>query len=54
MKRDLFTLGYKEDDIYQNLDSLSKRIVRENKSPIEKAKDAFPSGMFEKIPLIKI
>lgn len=29
MQQELYTLGYKEDDIYQDLNSLSRRIIRE-------------------------
>lgn len=35
MRRQLYALGFKEDDIYQDLDSLSKRIIRERQGPLK-------------------
>ncbi len=29
IQEELYSLGYKEDDIYQDLNSLSRRIIRE-------------------------
>lgn len=48
MRRQLYALGLKEDDIYQDLDSLSKRIIRERQSPLKVVLNQLPKEYFEK------
>ena len=48
MRRQLYSLGFKEDDIYQDLDSLAKRIIRERQSPLKVVLNQLPEKYFEK------
>ncbi|MFE6078267.1 FRG domain-containing protein [Paenibacillus sp. NPDC057886] len=47
MRRHLYALGYKEDDIYQDLDSMAKRIIRERKKPVDVLLEQVPSSYFK-------
>lgn len=36
LREDLFAIGFKEDDIYQDLNSLAKRLIRERHDPLSR------------------
>jgi hypothetical protein len=49
IREDLYALGFKEDDIYQDLNSLSNRIKRERKGHIERALNMIPMEVLKKL-----